>query len=234
MTNTTVVAQSDNTKANVSVTATSEQSIKALILAVSAAIAGGQNGVGVAGSGVFARNKIASDPTAKIVGGDIKADQITVAAKDDSQIDAFAGAAAVSAAIGSSAGVAISIGISLAFNEVSNQVKAYVDGAKISETGGLNVSAEVLPADSFFAAQGALTAARLDDVVTTDMRPEYETAALELADVPKIDSDGNIVRTDVIDERDVADDLAILTELVTFMNANLSVADAIPTALAGS
>ncbi|HEY3485789.1 MAG TPA: hypothetical protein VGK49_10415, partial [Ilumatobacteraceae bacterium] len=113
-------------------TATATHTISAIVISGSVAIAAsGTAGVGVAGSGVFAENRIATHVKAFVDGGGIhgaSADSITLSAHDTSTISAIAGAAAIAAAFGS-VGVAVSIGVSLAFNSISNEVEAYLAGS---------------------------------------------------------------------------------------------------------
>lgn len=118
---------------DVSVTATSNQRVDSIVVAVSAAIAAGKNAVGLSGAGVYTENRIRQAILAQIdgdgmgVGSGIEASSIHVEATDISVISATAGAAAVSAAIGTNTvGVAASIGLSLAHNRIDNQIEASI------------------------------------------------------------------------------------------------------------
>ena len=128
---------------NVSVTATSNQRVDSIVVAVSAAIAAGKNAVGLSGAGVYTENRIRQAILAQIdgdgmgVGSGIEASSIHVEATDISVISATAGAAAVSAAIGTNTvGVAASIGLSLAHNRIDNQIEAsisHVDALRLAQ-----------------------------------------------------------------------------------------------------
>ncbi len=128
--------------------------ISATVVAASAAISGGNNGIGLAGAGASVENKIALDTTAKlshIADGDLTAHDVTVQAIDSASIDALAGAAALSvAAAGSSAGT-LSIGVGLAKNIIDSNTFASIDQvvAQTVATVPITVSPAVgaIPAD---------------------------------------------------------------------------------------
>ncbi|MGD8418835.1 MAG: hypothetical protein PVJ78_00250, partial [Gammaproteobacteria bacterium] len=119
-------------------TADADTRIDALVLAGSAAVAGGgTTGVGVSGAGVISLNKIATDVNAYVDGDDgnaltvdvdggVTAAEIHFVADDGSAINAIAGAASVAAAFGGTTGVAVSIGVSIAENEIDNDIAAYI------------------------------------------------------------------------------------------------------------
>ena len=120
---------------DVAVTATSQQSIEALVAAAAVAIAlGGTAGVGASGAGVDVTNEIAVatqayiDGTGTIGAGGISAGNVAVTASDQSIIGAVAGAAAVSASFAGTVGVSASIGISLARNTILSSIDAYISG----------------------------------------------------------------------------------------------------------
>src|SRR6185503_3395497 len=119
------------------------QHIDAGVLAGSVAVAAGQTGVAVSGSGVFVMNQIGADVAAYILGdgGDtIEAGSISVYASDDSVINNVAGAAAAAAAFGQ-IGVAVSIGGAVAINEISTSVDANIrdmDGVTANKTEVVN------------------------------------------------------------------------------------------------
>ena len=120
------------TGGNYTVTADSNQSINALVLALSAAVGGG-TGVGgaVAGSGVYAGNLIATDVLAYHDGGigtgaGIKAATVSISASDTSTIDANAGAVALSVSLSGGLSISVSIGLSIAMNTIDNDVEAYI------------------------------------------------------------------------------------------------------------
>jgi hypothetical protein len=113
---------------DIALTAQAAQSIDAFVIAASAAIAaGGTVGVGLAGAGSSADNIIEVDIEAYMAGaGTIKAQAVTLTAKDTSSLDSFVGAAALSVGLGGTAGVAVSVGIGLAENSISTFTKAYI------------------------------------------------------------------------------------------------------------
>src|SRR6185503_9677983 len=119
------------------------QHIDAVVLAGSVAVAAGQTGVAVSGSGVFVMNQIGADVAAYILGdgGDtVEAGSISIYASDDSVINNVAGAAAAAAAFGQ-IGVAVSIGGAVAINEISTSVDANIrdmDGVTANKTEVVN------------------------------------------------------------------------------------------------
>ncbi len=126
------------------VTADSAQSINALVLAMSAAVAGGL-GVGgaVAGSGVYTGNLISTDVLAYHDGGvstgaGISASGTNISASDTSTIIANAAAVALSASLSGGLSISISIGLSIAMNSIDNDVEAYIANAThgVTTTGG--------------------------------------------------------------------------------------------------
>ncbi|MEN9773022.1 MAG: hypothetical protein RL322_92, partial [Pseudomonadota bacterium] len=143
-----LVIDSDITaEGDLNIGATTRQMIDALVVAGSAAIAAGQTGVAVSGSGVWAENQIgvrvqsgidtasttAGARPSRIIVGDID-----IAANDVSLINSFAGAATIAAAFGQT-GVAISVGVSLARNVIDGVVEASIHGADIDAKGIVKV-----------------------------------------------------------------------------------------------
>jgi hypothetical protein len=129
-------------------TATSDQTIDALVFAGAAAIAGGGKvGVGVSGAGVYTENNIQTDVKAYIDGDGstgISVASLSLDATDESDITASAIAASLAAGLGGKAGIAVSIGISLATNEINNDVAAYIAnaGERVETTaGGITINA---------------------------------------------------------------------------------------------
>ena len=127
--------------------ATAQESINALVLSGSVALAGGGKvGVGLSGSGVGVQNRISTRIRAYIDGDGatgISADQVTLQADDTSTINVLPS----SIAGGGSRWLrwrAVSIGVSLAQNEVGNVVEAYLKNAdnQVETTvGGITVEA---------------------------------------------------------------------------------------------
>jgi hypothetical protein len=127
--------------------ATAHQTIAAIVVAGSAAVAGGGLfGVGGAGAGSSAENRIAA-VVAALIDGDgadgIKADAIALTATDTSTIKADVGAGALGGGFGS-LGLGVAIAVALAENEISNDVRAYIANADKTVTaraGGIAISA---------------------------------------------------------------------------------------------
>ena len=140
---------------DLALTATSAQTIGAIVVAASMAITGGSVGVSVSGSGVVADNRIAVHALAQILGTGathVTAGAIAMSAGDRSLIAAIAGSASIAAAFGG-VGVAVSIGVSLARNTIDNRVEASISG--VSD----------LTATSGAIALAALEDARIDAIV---------------------------------------------------------------------
>jgi len=133
--------------------AVGSQSINAIVVAGSAAVAGGgAAGVGVSGAGVIATNLIIEHVKASIDDDDnnadyevrrIHADSISINAADTSNIMAAAGAASLAASFSGTAGVSVSIGVSVGHNEIRNEVEAYIRNAATVEarTGAIVINA---------------------------------------------------------------------------------------------
>ncbi|TVQ59514.1 MAG: hypothetical protein EA355_00320, partial [Rhodobacteraceae bacterium] len=150
--------------------ATSTQTIDALVVAGSAAIAGGGTaGVGIAGSGVWVENVIFADVKARIEGDRgpgvtpaIAAETITLEADNLSRISTLAGAVAVSAAFGGTAGVGVSIGVALARNTIGGTLEASIDNVArgvVARDGALRVAATDRAAIGVISAAAALAVA---------------------------------------------------------------------------
>jgi hypothetical protein len=137
---------------NINVLAKSEQNINALNVAGAVAIAAGKTGVAISGSGVYVRNVIDVETSAKII-GDVEDDataavegaNVTIKAENMSQINAIAATVSISAALGLSTGVAIAVGVTVAQNEIYGLTTAQVlnsdDGGVSSTVGDITVEA---------------------------------------------------------------------------------------------
>ena len=114
-------------------TATSRQTISAIVLAGTAAVgAAGSVGIAAAGSGTWTENKIAAKIGAFIDGDGatgISATAVRLSATDDSSIGVITASVALSFAFAGDVGVSLAIGIALAHNEVANQVTAAIRNA---------------------------------------------------------------------------------------------------------
>jgi hypothetical protein len=146
-----LVIDSDITaEGDLKVSSATRQLIDAFVVAGSAAIAGGQVGVAVSGSGVWAENQIGvrvlsgidtASTTAGARPSRIIVDDVDIAATDLSLINSFAGAATIAAAFGQT-GVAISVGVSLARNVIDGVVQAGIRGAELDARKTVKVIAE--------------------------------------------------------------------------------------------
>ena len=111
-------------------TATSRETISAIVLAGTAAVgAAGSVGIAAAGSGTWTENRIATKIGAFIDGDGatgISAAAVRLSATDDASIGAITAAVALSFAFGGDVGVSLAIGVALAHNEIANQIQAAV------------------------------------------------------------------------------------------------------------
>ena len=136
----TVEAYSHNSSISatgaLTLTATAQQSIHAIVIAISVAISGGEVAVSLTGAGVSSTNSIAlgiaayidGDTASTLTTSGISASAITLTATDTSSIDAIVGAASVAADFGAG-GASLSIAVSLAHNEIGNIVDASIANA---------------------------------------------------------------------------------------------------------
>jgi len=114
-----------------------DQTISSFVLAGSVAVGvGAAAGIGAAGSGVFAENRIGVDVGSAILGTGLApvqtdAASLSLHADDTSLITAFAGAIAVAVGASSAVGGALSIGVSIATNTIDSEVGANIDGADV-------------------------------------------------------------------------------------------------------
>ena len=126
--------------------ATGSQTIDAIVVAGSVAVAAGVIGVGLGGAGSSAINRIAARIEASIDGdgtytGGTHAYSISLSANDTSTIAAMTGAAALAVGVGL-VGAAMSVGVAIARNEISNQVKAFIANADSGIVGTAHTTAE--------------------------------------------------------------------------------------------
>src|SRR6185503_4145723 len=140
-----VVDTTMQTDGTLSVHATSDQTIDALVLAGSVAVGAGQIGGGLAGAGVGVENRVTSSVEASIDGDGIgmTVGAVDLEALDTSTISADAGAAAIAAGFGQ-VGVAVSLGVAIAANVIDNTIEAFITGANSGLTavsGDINVHA---------------------------------------------------------------------------------------------
>ena len=126
----TISGTSIDSVGKLSITADSNQTIRADVLAGSAAVGAGQVGVGVSGAGVSAQNQINTHVEASITGDGtgITVGAVDIDALDRSTINALAGAASLAAGFGQ-VGVAVSIGVAIATNKIDNTIEAFIINA---------------------------------------------------------------------------------------------------------
>ncbi|HEY3486047.1 MAG TPA: hypothetical protein VGK49_11735, partial [Ilumatobacteraceae bacterium] len=121
---------------NLAVTATADQSIAAIVVSGSIAVAGGGSGAFAAsGAGTQATNRIALVVHATIDGDGadgIHADRIRVTATDASSIKADTAAASIAVTVGLIGG-SISIAATLAENTIANDVSASIENVAVLE-----------------------------------------------------------------------------------------------------
>ena len=214
------------------VDARSAQQIKATTIAGSVAVAGGQVGVAVSGSGAGVENRIATDVKAHISGAGttVDASTITVNADDVSQIDSVSLAFSVSAAFGQT-GVAVALGVSIAFNTVETNVAAYIDtGASATSSGvdalgnGVTISASTpeLPigtilTDPSVGAAWALTAGDQPDEDFDDTA----AGALDDAASTYVEEDDDMLST--LEQADINSDAVVLGSLKTQLQSHFEI-----------
>jgi hypothetical protein len=154
---------------DVSVDALSDQKINALNVAGSVAIAGGKVGVAISGSGVYVRNVIDTETSAKIRGDvedagavDVLAKNVTVKAQNKSDINVIAATVSVSAAFGKTA-LSVAMGATVAENQIFGLTTAQIidvnDGGVQATTGNVLVEANDMARINAVAAAGALALA---------------------------------------------------------------------------
>ncbi|MEH6829476.1 MAG: calcium-binding protein [Sulfitobacter sp.] len=218
--NSSIDAQGD-----LSITADSAQSIRALTFAGAVAVAGGQVGVGVAGAGVYAENVIDATTQAFIDGDGatgVRADSVTVTAKDTSQIDAVGAAVAISAGFGM-VGVAVSAGISIGFNEIGSDVHAFIANADTvveSRAGDITVDADNTA--TIQAASAAAAVAVSAGLVGVSFAGAGAFAENEITTTTKADITGSVIDANgggdviVLADGSVTIDALILSTAVAF------------------
>ncbi len=145
----------------ISIDAQSQQTISAITAAGAVGIAGGgAAGVGVSAAGASDENYISVavsaslsfDPSPTYMGSKaVTTGGLAVAAKDNSSISAFVGAASVAGGFGGAAGVAVSIGLSIALNTIDDPVTAFVTNVSSLSSANNNVSVTATEDDSISA-----------------------------------------------------------------------------------
>jgi len=145
----TVRRSSIDADGDLDITASSAQSIDALVAAASVAIgASGGNSQAISVAGVYAQNKIDVRTSAGIDGDGatgISADGIKIEATDTSLIEATGGAAAITASFSGESGISVSVTAAVAQNEIFSTVTANIlasDTGVTAETGDVTLLAK--------------------------------------------------------------------------------------------
>ena len=146
------------------VIALSTQTIAALVIAGSVAVGAALTvGIGAAGSGVEATNKIDVRVRAYIDGdrGGIRAGNVLLSAEDDSAIGSVAVAVALAVALALDVSAGVAVGVTLAHNQIESVVEAYVANAEslVTTAGDVTIKAVANAEIAAVAAAAALAAA---------------------------------------------------------------------------
>ena len=129
--------------------ALSSQTIEALVVAASVAVAGGLFGLSASGAGATTENRVAADVKASIDGNGangIQAASIALSARDTSRITADTASVSVAATI-AVVGAAIAFAVATATNTIDNAVEASIKNANTTgkkvkaTTGGITLDA---------------------------------------------------------------------------------------------
>ncbi|MFL6034234.1 MAG: beta strand repeat-containing protein, partial [Gaiellaceae bacterium] len=168
-----IAGSSVDATGNLSLTANANETIDALVLAISVAVAGGGIAGGFTGAGSAADNRITTHVKAFVAGvpasaKTVHAASVAIAATDTSRITANVAAASVGLAAGL-AGVTISIAVSIATNYIANRVEAYVkDVADLTTTSGSVTLSASTGGAPLVSVTDATFAAKLNDAVVSD------------------------------------------------------------------
>ena len=141
---------------SLSLQATAQPTIEAIVVAASVAVSGGGVGFALSGAGAVTLNSIAMQVEATITGDGVvhdptsqnpvpavRATSVTLRATDTATIRAVTGAAAISVALGAGS-VALAISIAAAVNTIGNEVTAGIVGADDTvkaTNGGITIAA---------------------------------------------------------------------------------------------
>jgi Ca2+-binding RTX toxin-like protein len=140
-----IVLSTMTSAGNLELTATSKAIIDALTIAGGGSFAGGQGGgFSFAGAGTGSGNTIRNMVEAAIRNGSTITStngDVDLAASDNSTILADAGAVGIAIAGGQAGGAGLSFGVSVAINDISNTIRAVIDGSKITSSGNISLTA---------------------------------------------------------------------------------------------
>ncbi len=152
-----------NASGDLTLAALANERIDAVVLAGSAAIAGGGvAGIAASGAGVSAVNRIANHVAAFIDGdgeNGITAASVSVSATDSSAIHAVGGAASIAVSFAGTGAASLSVGVALAENTINNLVQASISNANDLEATAGNVTVTAAESNSIAAITVAASAA---------------------------------------------------------------------------
>ena len=120
----------------------------------------------LAAVGAFSKNTIGNTIEASVNGTPVNvgAGGVLVAAGDESDIDAAAGAAALGLIQGDGSVVGVGLGVSWAINEIENTVLTVIDAASVTSAGNLSVTALSDAAIDALAIAGAAAVADAESI----------------------------------------------------------------------
>ena len=159
----------------VAIVAASVAAISVFALGIAGAVtAGSGGGAAFAGAGSGAGSTVGNETLATITGGSVTATgNLNVSATDSTTIHADAGGVAMVGARGPPG--ALAVGISVATNEVTNVVRAQIDGSATISAADVDLSASTAGPD--IPNLTGITATQLDDVADQGCRrPGYHAA----------------------------------------------------------
>ena len=135
------------TNGNIELTATSDATIDTLSMGGALGVAAGGGGGGLAGSGAGAGayNDITNTTQAYADTSSVltttTSGAVKLSASDTSTITADAGGVAIAVAIGDGGAGSASVGAGQADNDIENTIQAYVDNAKVTSAGSVELTA---------------------------------------------------------------------------------------------
>jgi hypothetical protein len=197
---------------DITLDAVADSSISTVVVAASAAIAGGGNFAGaLSGAGVSTENIIAVYVKAFIdgdgsgTGAGITGDSLSITAGDTSSIRATAVGASLAASFAGTGALALSVGVSLASNQINNLVEAYIanaDDGVTTDVGGItihatesaSITAYSIAASAAIAGAGSAAiglsgaGATATNVIATDVHAFVRSSVLDSAGEVDIDA----------------------------------------------
>ncbi|MCR9209502.1 MAG: dockerin type I domain-containing protein [bacterium] len=153
----------DGDAASVSVNATSDIEVDAVVIGASISVqAGGGANAGklnLAGAGAVGVNTVVANVATGLANSDLNTNELTVQANDNSVVSVDAGGVAITPSLSSQTRAALSFGVSVAINDVSGAVSASLSGSELFSTDGdYLIAAESNSKTSALAIAGAASA----------------------------------------------------------------------------